>query len=281
MPGTLIKEENTAIKASPFLRWTGSKKWLVSGEIDRYLPKSFNNYHEPFLGSAAVFFHLKPEKNIFLSDLNEDLINTYLQLRDNVEAVIKHLKTFENSEREYYRIRAMKCRADYARAAKFIYLNRTSFNGIYRVNPSGNYNVPYGRRKKVDVVTEANLRRVNSILQNTSVSHGDFYKTMEFVSPQDLVYLDPPYTIAHENNGFIEYNSKLFSWEDQERLARMALEIDRAGAYFILSNAAHISIRKLYREIGTITSISRYSKVGGRNKTRGVFNELLITNIRK
>ncbi|MBI3510937.1 MAG: Dam family site-specific DNA-(adenine-N6)-methyltransferase [Bacteroidetes bacterium] len=276
-----VIEDILQTKAIPFLRWTGSKKWLVSSCIDDFLPVNYNNYHEPFLGGGAMFFHLNPSKEVYLYDLNDELINVYSQLRDNIENVIKHLRTFANTKDEYYRIRSMKCRADHARAARFIYLNRTSFNGIYRVNPQGNYNVPYGKRTNVDIVTEENLHRVNSILQGVNIKQGEFSKALNNIRANDLVYLDPPYTVAHENNGFIEYNSKLFSWKDQEKLANMIKEIDRRGAYFILSNAAHFSIRKLYQGVGKIKSVSRYSKVGGRNKTRGVFNELIITNVKK
>ena len=159
------KEEKT----SPFLRWTGSKKWLVELGIDKYLPEKFNNYHEPFLGGGALFFHLNPKKTSYLSDINGELINTYRQIRDNVEAVIKQLKRFKNSEDDYYKVRSQNCLTQHTKAARFIYLNRTSFNGIYRVNSSGLYNVPYGQRENVDIVTEDNLRSVSIRLQGTKL----------------------------------------------------------------------------------------------------------------
>ncbi|HEY6976417.1 MAG TPA: Dam family site-specific DNA-(adenine-N6)-methyltransferase [Chitinophagaceae bacterium] len=266
-------------KPKPFLRWTGSKSWLVKNILEKYLPNDYNNYHEPFLGGAAVFFHLLPKKNVFLYDLNEDLINTYLQLKDNIDEVIQQLKKYHNSKEEYYQARKSGCSDDISKAAKFIYLNRTSFNGIYRVNNLGLYNVPYGKRKNVDIVTEENLRLVNKALQGTNICCSDFSHTLLHVRERDLVYLDPPYTVAHENNGFIEYNSKLFSWDDQKKLSELIKEIDNRGAFFILSNAEHIEIRKLYAGVGKIESVSRYSKVGGRNKTRGIFNEIIITNV--
>jgi DNA adenine methylase len=266
-------------KISPFLRWTGSKSWFVKNEIEKYLPARFNNYHEPFLGGGAVFFHLRPKNNVFLSDLNEELINTYIQIRDNIDGVLNNLKKHKNNEEDYYQIRSMRCRTDHSRAARFIYLNRTSFNGIYRVNPSGLYNVPYGKRINVDVVTEEKLRAVSKLLKGTNLRTTEFSSVLKNVKKNDLVYLDPPYTVAHENNGFIEYNSKLFSWDDQRRLAEIAAEISERGAFFILSNAEHKAIRDLYVEVGEIRSLSRYSKVGGRNKTRGLFRELIVTNI--
>jgi DNA adenine methylase len=263
----------------PFLRWTGSKSWLIKEGIDNYLPQYFNDYHELFLGSATLFFYLSPLKEVYLYDLNEDLILTYSQIRDNVDNVINSLKRLKNSETEYYRIRSSKPTTDHTKAAKFIYLNRTSFNGIYRVNSNGEYNVPYGKRTNVDIVTENNLREVSKILQRKNIIQSDFEEALVNIKEGDLVFLDPPYTITHENNGFIEYNKKLFSWEDQERLAKTVIEIDKRKAYFILTNASHYTIMNLYEGIGKIFKRKRYSKVGGRNKTRGVFNELIITNI--
>ncbi|MBN8672818.1 MAG: Dam family site-specific DNA-(adenine-N6)-methyltransferase [Chitinophagales bacterium] len=267
-------------KAKPFLRWTGSKSWLVKEHITKFLPKKFNDYHEPFLGGGAVFFHIRPQKNVYLSDLNSDLITTYVQIRDNVEKVIEALRLYRNTEEDYYQIRAMTNKTDHCKAARFIYLNRTSFNGIYRVNDKGQYNVPYGKREAVDILTADNLRSVSEILKGKNIFCESFTAIKKTVSKNDLVYLDPPYTVAHENNGFIEYNSKLFSWDDQHKLAELLNYLNKIGAQFILSNAEHLAIRKLFKGLGDFYSLSRYSKVGGRNKTRGVFNEVIITNIK-
>tara|TARA_R110002051_G_scaffold50069_1_gene97231 strand:- start:4815 stop:5657 length:843 start_codon:yes stop_codon:yes gene_type:complete len=265
-------------KIKPFLRWTGSKNWLVKNDLINYLPTNFNNYHECFLGGGAVFFSLNTEKKVFLYDINKDLIEVYTEIRDNVELIIKTLKKLKNSEEEYYRIRKARALKPHTRAAKFIYLNKCSFNGIYRVNSSGGYNVPYGKRKNVDIVCEDNLRKVSHLLQNVTIKAVDFKETLKEVKKGDLVFLDPPYTVAHENNGFIEYNQKLFSWNDQEKLKEFTQAIDDKGAYFILTNASHKSILELYKNTGKIFKKSRYSKVGGRNKTRGMYNELIICN---
>lgn len=265
-------------KCKPFLRWTGSKKWFAKDEFKNYLPKSFNNYHECFLGGGAVFISLELNGKAFLYDINEDLIDTYIEIRDNVELVIKTLRTLKNTEEEFYRIRKAKTLKSHTKAARFIYLNKCSFNGIYRVNSKGIYNVPYGKRKNVDIVTEDNLRLVSKALQNVTIKAIDFKETLDNIEKNDLVFLDPPYTIAHENNGFIEYNQKLFSWENQIELKDFVKRISEKGAYFILTNASHTSIRELYQEIGTINTLSRYSQVGGRNKTRGMYNELVISN---
>jgi len=266
-------------KAVPFLRWTGSKSWFVKNDLQKYLPQDFQNYHELFLGGGSVFFHLAPTNQSYLYDLNEELINTYIQIRDNLEMVIKSLKELKNSKEDYYTIRSRNCRTNHTRAARFIYLNRTSFNGIYRVNSNGEYNVPYGWRQNVDIVTEENLKCVKNALSGVHLINSDFENSIQNIGENDLVYIDPPYTVAHQNNGFIAYNSKLFSWEDQERLLALIRQIEEIGAYFILSNAEHYSIRDLYNGVGTIHTTQRYSRVGGRNKTRGMFNEVIITNI--
>jgi DNA adenine methylase len=268
---------------STFLRWTGSKRWLIKDYITRFLPEKFNNYHEPFLGGGSMFFFVKQtmhneRRKFFLSDTNEDLINVYTQLRDNSEEVIKHLKRFKNTKEDYYKIRDYKPKTDARKAARFIYLNRTSFNGIYRVNANGIYNVPYGYRPNVDFVTEDLLQNVGILLQESILSTNSFDQSLLSVKKGDLVFLDPPYTVAHENNGFIEYNQKLFSWGDQEKLKQMIELIIRKKAFFILTNASHSSIETLYKDIAQLTVLSRPSIVGGRIKTRSVYNELIIHN---
>ncbi len=280
MKSRFIKEEKD-LRAKPFLRWTGSKSWLVRNGLESFIPDKFNNYHENFLGGGSVFFALNPKNNVYLYDTNKELIETYQQIRDNLELVIRSLKKLKNTEEDYYRIRNTKYLKPHTRAARFIYLNRCSFNGIYRVNSNGLYNVPYGKRKNVDIITRDNLEAVSSRLKNTIISSLDFDNTIDNINEGDLVFLDPPYTVAHENNGFIEYNQKLFSWDDQKRLKDYVLKVQNKGAFFILTNASHNSIRELYDGVGSIIKKSRYSQVGGRNKTRGVFNELIITNIKK
>lgn len=233
------------------------------------------------MGGGAVFFAIDPLGQAYLNDSNAELVETYQQIRDQPDLVIRSLKRLKNSKKEYYAIRKRKPIKPYTRAARFIYLNRCSFNGIYRVNSLGGYNVPYGHRKNVDIVTAHNLHAVSSVLQNRVITCTDFSAQLDNVCENDLVFLDPPYTVAHENNGFIEYNQKLFSWEDQIRLRSFVEDIERRGAYFILTNASHESILRLYDDIGTIYKRSRYSQVGGRNKTRGMYNELIITNVKE
>jgi DNA adenine methylase len=268
---------------APFLRWTGSKRWFTKDHVEEFLPKQFNSYHEPFLGGGAVFFYLRncdnhDKRSYYLSDSNEELINCYLQLQTNKTRVIKYLSSYINTEDDYYVIRDSNPSSQIQRAARFIYLNRTSFNGIYRVNSFGKYNVPYGRRNKVDIVTPSLFDSVNKALKDVVIETQSFEKTIKNVKKGDLVFLDPPYTVAHENNGFIEYNQKLFSWDDQLKLKQFIQKIINQKAFFILTNASHESIIDLYSDIGKVSKLSRLSKVGGRNKTRGMYNELIIYN---
>lgn len=281
----MTKTELDKCNVTPFLRWTGSKRWFVKKHINDFLPKSFNNYHEPFLGAGSVFFHLvnlneNINRKYYLSDTNEDLINTYIQLRDNPLEVIKYLKKLKNTSDDYYKIRSENPRIKEKRASRFIYLNKTSFNGIFRVNSKGIYNVPYGKQEKANFINEELLLNISLKLKNVTIKNHSFEENLDNIKKGDLVFIDPPYTVAHENNGFIEYNQKLFSWNDQERLKVYIENIIEREAFFILTNASHISISNLYSNIGKTKILSRNSQVGGRNKTRGIFNELIIYNTR-
>lgn len=275
----LENQSNTIAEIKPFLRWAGAKNWLVKKDISTYLPSKFKNYHEPFLGGASIFFHVRPKHNAYLSDLNPDLINTYVQVRDNLDEVIEFLGTLSNTKESYYAVRNQSYLEPYQKAAQFIYLNKLSYNGIYRVNKNGIYNVPYGYRKNVDITNEENLRRASECLKNSIISSQDFSESLKNVEEGDLVFIDPPYTVMHENNGFIEYNQRIFSWEDQVRLAENIRELLDHNVYFILTNASHDSIFTLYKGIGNIHKIERRSHIGGKGAKRGIVNELLISNV--
>ena len=269
--------------SQPFLRWTGSKRWFIKDHFEKFAPEHFGNYHEPFLGGGAVFFHLKAQKNedrsYFLTDTNEELINCYSQIQRDPDEVIRQLKTFQNTKEQYYAVRTLQSPEASIMAARFIYLNRTSFNGIYRVNNLGLYNVPYGHRPRVDFITEKALLQTSQYLKDVHLATCGFEQTLNNIQRGDLVFIDPPYTVAHENNGFIEYNQTLFSWDDQLKLRNFIDKIVAVGAYFILTNASHPSIMSLYGDIGTTRKLTRRSQVGGRNKTRGFYNELVVSNI--
>ncbi|MEW4924640.1 Dam family site-specific DNA-(adenine-N6)-methyltransferase [Algibacter sp. 2305UL17-15] len=273
-----IEDRNQIIKdAKPFLRWAGGKKWLLK-DIEKFLPKTgFNNYHEPFLGGGAVFFYLKPYGVSYLNDLNEELIDTYSCIKEDVEAVIEDLKVFKNNKDFYYDIRSKKLRKDSKKAARFIFLNQTSFNGIYRVNLKGEYNVPFGFRKK-DFFEPENLRVVSNALNNTVFTKGDFNNTLKNIEKGDLVFLDPPYTITHNNNGFFKYNQKLFSLENQYELSEMIDKIKSIDAYYILTNAAHKKVKEIFNKEDKILKLKRASLIGGTNAKRGKYSEYIFTN---
>jgi DNA adenine methylase len=264
--------------AKPFLRWAGGKRWLAK-HLTGISRLKFNNYYEPFLGGGATFFSICPPKRSYLSDLNVELIETYQSVKDNVDDVIESLKKFRNTEEYYYKIRDKKFPTPSERAARFIYLNHTSYNGIFRVNLKGVYNVPYGFRKK-DFLDEATLRNAHSALQKASLASGDFMEILKKVKPRDFVFLDPPYTVSHNNNGFIKYNEKIFSLDDQIRLSSLIDGIKERGAYYILTNAAHKKIEEIFEKGDYKMIVNRASLIGGTNSQRGTTDELLFTNIK-
>lgn len=268
---------NNTKNCKPFLRWAGGKRWLLK-DLDKYLPKDgFNQYHEPFIGGGAVFFHLQSNNNSYISDLNSELIEVYYSLQNEVEEVISELIKFKNTKEDYYKIRKSNYRSSYKRAARFIYLNQTSFNGIYRVNLKGEYNVPYGYRDNFKFDLE-NIRTVSQVLLQTEINDNDFSAVTQNVKAGDLVFIDPPYTVTHNNNGFIQYNQKIFSLEDQYRLSNTINEIKEIGAYYILTNAAHNKIKEIFNNDDKLFEVKRSSIVGGKNAKRGKYGELIITN---
>ncbi|PAW92483.1 DNA adenine methylase [Mucilaginibacter sp. MD40] len=274
---TTLKSSHV-IKAKPFLRWAGGKTWLLK-HLTNVKKYDFNNYHEAFLGGAATFFYLEPKGHAFLSDLNKNLIETYNVVKTDVEDVIKRLKLFTNDEQSYYRIRESTYESPVERAAQFIYLNQTSYNGLYRVNLKGKYNVPYGFRKKMYIVDD-NLRRVSLSLQNANIFSGDFSSVLCNLKERDLVFLDPPYTVSHNNNGFIEYNEKIFSLNDQIRLSEMIGAIKEKNAFYILTNAAHKTVDSIFERGDQKFELTRGNGIGGHKAQRGQTTEYIFTNIK-
>jgi DNA adenine methylase len=264
----------------PLLRWAGGKRWLLPTVSALIGSTEIHNYHEPFVGGAAVFFGLNLGSKAYLSDLNVRLIDTYKQVRDDPEGVWRYLRRYRNTEDCYYSARAANPTSPLSRAARFIFLNHASFNGIYRVNLAGKYNVPYGYRKFYNPPRLDDLRRASANLRSAILSSGDFSIALESAGPGDLVFLDPPYTVAHNNNGFVKYNDKLFLFADQLRLSKMIDEIRIRGAYYILTNAAHQSIAELFEKGDRRIETSRKNAVGGAAASRGTATEYLFTNLR-
>lgn len=242
------------------------------------LPQTYNRYIEPFLGSAAVFYHLKPNSAI-LADSNGALIDTYKAIRNDWRSVDRELKKHhrKHNKQYYYKVRDMQPRTAHTSAARFIYLNRTCWNGLYRVNQDGWFNVPIGTKTNVVLPTDDFERNARE-LRRARLVESDFEPIIDSATRDDLVFVDPPYTVKHNLNGFIKYNEKLFSWDDQVRLHDCLLRADAAGAKIVMTNADHRSIRQLYKGGFRISRLKRHSKLAADSSNRGVIGELLITN---
>lgn len=266
-------------KTTTFIRWAGGKSWLVPYVHDLIEGLEYNNYYEPFMGGASVFFSLDDNHNSFLSDINKELINTFKAVKDNPEKIISILKTYKTDEESYYEIREKETNQKYESAARFLYLNANSFNGIYRVNKNGKYNVPYGKIGRE--VNYERLLEVSKKLTNAHISCHDFYSIDVNVQKGDLIFLDPPYTcsVNHHENCFIQYNQKLFSLNDQYRLASLIRNINDKDAYYILTNAAEPIIKNIFEDKGRFIVRERNSLIGGKNSYRGTINEYIFTNI--
>lgn len=264
------------ITMNPFLRWAGGKRWFMNNHAD-LIPQTFNRYFEPFLGSGTVYFCLNPS-NAFLGDLNGELICAFQAIKDDWKNVHKYLKKHHSnhSKSYYYQIRAKEPIEIVEKAARFIYLNRTCFNGIYRVNSQGKFNVPKGTIETV-LLEKDNFETVSSSLANAELRESDFEHLIDESKLGDLVFADPPYTVRHNNNGFVSYNERLFSWEDQVRLSKTLIKAKGRGVKIVLTNANNNSIRELYEKSGfLIKTVSRYSAISALPQNRKQFEELVI-----
>lgn len=267
---------DTPAEVAPFLRWAGGKRWLAR-TLRQALPSTFGTYFEPFLGSAAVFFSLRPSQ-AHLSDSNRRLIEAFRVVRDSPDRLASMLSGFSYTKTEYYHVRASKPTSPLERAAQLVYLNRTCWNGLYRVDRKGTFNVPYGRRGFFFPSDRDKLLRASAILKGQILRSEDFESALAPVRPGDLVFLDPPYTVTHGNNGFLLYNERIFSWSDQERLSRVVHAIDKRGAHFVLTNANHESVTELYNGF-EIVPLPRQSILAADPKRRRAVTELLISNL--
>ena len=268
--------------SKPFLRWAGGKTWLLNDLSDLNF-SSIENYYEPFLGGGSFYIFLRNNNLInnkaFLSDSNNELINAFNVVKNNIEELIESLKKHKNNKKYYYEIRSSSFENNVEAASRFIYLNRTSYNGIYRVNLKGEYNVPYGNKKYKALFDFDNLRQVSRLIQNDEFECCDFSKSIKNARKGDLVFFDPPYTIAHENNNFVKYNQKIFSWNDQILLKKIAKKLHENDINYILTNANHESINNLYENFSNKSIHNRYSLIGGKGAQRKKYSELVITNL--
>jgi DNA adenine methylase len=264
-----------SVGVTPFLKWAGGKRWLGEGYASLF-DVQFTRFIEPFLGSGAIFFKLAPARAV-LTDLNPLLILTYRTIRDHWKDVLELLRYHHrnHSKAHYYAVRAQRPRSSVAKAAQFIYLNRTCWNGLYRVNLQGVFNVPIGTKRNVVLPTD-DFERVSNLLSCAELDSCDFEQSINRSGNGDLVFVDPPYTVKHNNNGFIKYNEGLFSWDDQVRLRDAVRDAYRRGAKVIVTNAYHDCVKDLYRGLGEHVRLNRASVIGGGAEFRGRFDEMVI-----
>jgi DNA adenine methylase len=263
----------------PFLRWAGGKRWLAPVVREIYKDRA-GRLVEPFVGSGAVFFAL-PSRDAILSDANADLINAYVVVRDQVEALINGLSRLAVSRETFLELRASQPPEPIARAVRFLYLNRTAFNGLYRVNRNGQYNVPYGCKPGTTTVNSEVLRACSEHLAGATLLGLDFRAALATCGPGDFVYLDPPYTVMHNQNGFNRYNEKLFSWDDQSRLAEEAVRLRALGATVVVSNADHKAVRALYPHDQFVAKrVERSSRMAASTAHRKQATEILFVSRR-
>lgn len=259
----------------PFLKWAGGKRWLF--ESGQFAAPTFEGrYIEPFVGGGAVFFEIMPERAI-LADANIRLIELYQVIRDDCKTFEKLLKTHASmhSKDYYYLIRSRKCQTPHTRAAQFLYLNRTCWNGLYRENKKGEFNVPIGTKDSVLFASD-DFDAWSEALSGVDIVHRDFEKTIDQAKEGDFLFVDPPYTVRHNMNGFVKYNQTIFAWEDQIRLKNALQRAATRGANFVMTNADHESIRDLYSGFGVSTQLARNSVIAGSSQHRSRSTELMI-----
>ena len=270
-----VSLENIENVLTPFLKWAGGKRWLVEKHSD-FLAVEFNRYIEPFVGSGAVFFSLAPSRAI-ISDCNSRLIETYACIKSDWAEVKAQLDVHQKKHAVsyYYEVRSKAYRKPVNRAAQFIYLNRTCWNGLYRVNKRGEFNVPIGTKQNV-VLASDDFELISSALENVELICGDFEDTLNMAGEGDFVFVDPPYTVKHNFNGFLKYNENIFSWEDQIRLRDAVVAASARGAKVLVTNACHESVRKIYAGVGEISRVSRASVIAGKTAARGKYEEIVV-----
>ena len=270
--------------AAPVVKWVGGKRQLLE-EIIQRLPKRVTTYCEPFLGGGAVLFSLQP-KNAIVNDLNADLMLVYEVIRDNVELLIAALEKHENTAEYFYNIRDLDRDKDayremsaVDRASRIIYLNKTCYNGLFRVNLSGEFNSPFGHYKNPNIVNAPVLRAVSKYLtaNNIQLFHVDFEEVLRQVPRGTFVYLDPPYDPVSDTASFTGYNQGGFGQEEQERLKRCCDELTARGVRFLLSNSATIFIQNLYTGY-TVEIVHAKRAINSDASKRGAVEEVLIRN---
>lgn len=274
-------------KPKPFVKWVGGKRQLLKQfrELGLYPPDGFNpitnTYFEPFVGGGAVFFDLLPKK-AELSDLNKELVTTYNIIKKDVESLIKSLKKHKHDKEYFLKIRAKNLNklSDLEIASRFIYLNRTCFNGMYRVNSRGEFNVPFGKYNNPLICDEENLRRVSKVLQKVSIKHQDYKEVLKKAKSGDFVYFDPPYHPISKTASFTSYTAESFLEKEQIELRDTFVELHKRGCFVMLSNSDASFINEIYSKIKgvKINKIMAGRAINSKASGRGKITEVLITN---
>jgi len=270
-------------EAQPFLKWVGGKAQLLT-QFDRYFPQKIERYVEPFIGGGAVFFHLKarfPKIKAFLRDDNAELINCYKAVRDDVEELIRrldeHVRQFQTGGKEYYySVRSRHQLTDpLERAARMIFLNKTCFNGLWRVNARGEFNVPIGSYKRVSLYDRNNLLAASDALRGVDLGVTDFRKTIAATGPEDFVYVDPPYFPLSATSNFTSYTRKDFGVEAQRELAALYADAARRGVRLMLSNSNTEVVEELYRAFRIHHVLARRA-INCQGDKRGAISEIVV-----
>ena len=265
----------------PIVKWVGGKRQLMF-ELLKNLPKSYNIYFEPFIGGGALFFELQPD-NAYISDMNEELINLYSVVRDSVDELIEDLSKHEVSKEYFLEIRNIDRTEEYSnlsnveRASRFIYLNRTCFNGMYRVNSKGEFNVPFGHYKNPRILDENNLINCSHLLQRTEIKQADFSEILKKVKKGDFVYFDPPYVPLSETSSFTSYTKDGFDIDMQFKLRDVCDELDFMGVKFLLSNSDTKLVNELYENYN-IKKVFASRQINANADGRGKITEVLVRN---
>lgn len=279
----LLENTKKNIIVPTFVKWAGGKTQLLS-QFEKFFPTQFNRYYEPFLGSGAVFFYLRnlyPEKEFFLSDNNAELINCYEIVKNDLERLLDLLREhrLKHSKEYYYYQRNMDTTnlSKIESAARFIYLNKTCFNGLFRVNSKGKFNVPIGSYKNPSIFKEKDLIEAHKLLQDVTLKTMLFEEILNFALPDDFIYFDPPYYPLSPTSSFTSYTSASFSEKDQIRLAEVYRELDKKGCLLMLSNSYSEFILELYDGY-RIEQVSAKRMINCNGKKRGAIAEAVILN---
>lgn len=273
------------VMVRPVLKWVGGKRRLIEQIIELF-PENYHDraYHEPFFGGGALFFHLEPNRGS-INDVNKRLINFYRVLKEKPKELIEEASQYIYDKAEYYRLRTRfneEHLSDVEDAAILLYLNKTGYNGLYRVNSKGKYNVPFGRYKNPRIVDEERIIEASKLLENISINSERFYSVNKHAERGDLVYFDPPYLPVSETSDFTAYSKSGFGYEDHVLLKDTCLDLDQRGVYFVQSNSYVEPILDLYKDIGFRIEIVQMNRaINSKTSKRGGVNEILVTNIPK